>query len=304
MKFGDNLKALRKYKKISQETLAEKVGVSRQSVSKWETGESYPEMNNILALCTIFHCHINDLVNENLIDLNALDKEIIINAAKLKEEKQKQVKGISKAIYIISKIMKILITIGIVTVGIMIIALPFVSKHIEIKEDEIIIFNDSFKYEIVDSNILIKDENTNNHFLIQIDNHQDVQNYLQNHSKTYFITTTEFIFVALELFLVLTYIILKNVEKLFVNIHNEDTPFTLENVAYIKKIAVYLILLVVFPIIGGIIFQLFTHIDLEIEIELMNIIIVLIVFSLSYIFEYGYEIQRDSKGKMYSVDSE
>lgn len=38
MKFGDNLRYLRKSKKLSQEDLAEKVGVSRQSVSKWETG--------------------------------------------------------------------------------------------------------------------------------------------------------------------------------------------------------------------------------------------------------------------------
>ena len=48
MKFGENLKKIRKNKKMSQEELAEKVNVSRQSVSKWETGESYPEMNNIL----------------------------------------------------------------------------------------------------------------------------------------------------------------------------------------------------------------------------------------------------------------
>lgn len=38
MKFGDNLKKLRKMKKLSQEDLAEKMRVSRQSVSKWETG--------------------------------------------------------------------------------------------------------------------------------------------------------------------------------------------------------------------------------------------------------------------------
>ena len=48
MKFGENLKIIRKNKKMSQEELAEKLNVSRQSVSKWETGESYPEMNNIL----------------------------------------------------------------------------------------------------------------------------------------------------------------------------------------------------------------------------------------------------------------
>lgn len=38
MKFGDNLKNLRKKKNFSQENLAEKLGVSRQSVSKWEGG--------------------------------------------------------------------------------------------------------------------------------------------------------------------------------------------------------------------------------------------------------------------------
>ena len=59
MKFGDNLKLLRKERKLSQEDLAEKMNVSRQSVSKWETGEAYPEMNNILQLCKIFGCNIN-----------------------------------------------------------------------------------------------------------------------------------------------------------------------------------------------------------------------------------------------------
>ena len=53
MKFGENLQNLRKEKKMSQETLAEKVDVSRQSISKWERGESYPTMSNILTLCEI-----------------------------------------------------------------------------------------------------------------------------------------------------------------------------------------------------------------------------------------------------------
>ena len=40
MKFGDNLRQIRKNKKMSQEQLSEKVNVTRQSVSKWENGES------------------------------------------------------------------------------------------------------------------------------------------------------------------------------------------------------------------------------------------------------------------------
>ena len=41
---------------MSQEELALKVKVTRQSVTKRENGESYPEMNNILELCKIFNC--------------------------------------------------------------------------------------------------------------------------------------------------------------------------------------------------------------------------------------------------------
>ena len=55
MKFGENLKLIRKSKKISQEELAETLGVSRHSVSKWETGENYPTMTNILCLSDIFY---------------------------------------------------------------------------------------------------------------------------------------------------------------------------------------------------------------------------------------------------------
>ena len=95
MKFGDNLKQIRKSKKISQEELAEKLGVSRQSVSKWETGENYPRMQNIMCLCTIFKCNINELVHEDFVDINFLDEEIKINAVKFKKDEQKKMKSIS-----------------------------------------------------------------------------------------------------------------------------------------------------------------------------------------------------------------
>ena len=73
MKFGDNLKLIRKNKNMSQEELAEKVNVTRQSVSKWENGEAYPEMNNILELCKIFNCKINDLGHTDMSDIASLD---------------------------------------------------------------------------------------------------------------------------------------------------------------------------------------------------------------------------------------
>ena len=107
MKFGENLFSLRKNAKMSQEKLAEEVGVSRQSVSKWENGESYPEMDNILKLCKIFHCQINDLVHEDMQDIDSLDENIKMSVVKLEKSKQKKLKVLSKIIYVLAKIGKI-----------------------------------------------------------------------------------------------------------------------------------------------------------------------------------------------------
>ena len=56
MSFGENLQFYRKRKDITQEQLAEQLGVSRQTVSKWESDSSYPEMEKILQLCDLFEC--------------------------------------------------------------------------------------------------------------------------------------------------------------------------------------------------------------------------------------------------------
>ena len=50
MSFGDNLQTIRKKNQLSQEGLAEMLGVSRQAVSKWELGEGYPEVDKLLIL--------------------------------------------------------------------------------------------------------------------------------------------------------------------------------------------------------------------------------------------------------------
>ena len=68
MKFGENLQKLRKEKGISQEQLAEQLGVTRQSVSKWESGNSYPEMDKIVAICNLFHCDMDVLINKDIIE--------------------------------------------------------------------------------------------------------------------------------------------------------------------------------------------------------------------------------------------
>ena len=64
MKFGDNLKSIRKSKKMSQEDLAEKVNVSRQSVSKWETGETLPDVLLLKPLADELQISVDELLTQ------------------------------------------------------------------------------------------------------------------------------------------------------------------------------------------------------------------------------------------------
>ena len=57
----DKLPKLRKNNNITQEQLADLIGVSRQAVSKWESGLSIPDMEKIIELCKIFDCQIDEL---------------------------------------------------------------------------------------------------------------------------------------------------------------------------------------------------------------------------------------------------
>ncbi len=61
--FQDNLISLRKIHGYSQDELAEKIGVSRQTLSKYETGESYPDIEKCKLLADIFGTTLDDLVS-------------------------------------------------------------------------------------------------------------------------------------------------------------------------------------------------------------------------------------------------
>ncbi len=302
MKFGENLYNLRKANKMSQEKLAEKMNVTRQSVSKWENGESYPEMEKIMKLCTIFHCKINDLVHENMLDIDSLDEDIKMSVVKFKEEKQKKIKGISKAIYILARIGKIACKIAIPIMIVVMIATPFFLKNIEVENNELVWNGNNDKFSITDdgNKVTLK---YNDNIIIAEDSSQNVNTkyieILSNNSKYLFIGYIEVGFLFLVISLFLYEMTLNRLEKLFMNINEGDTPFTLENVRYIKEMAKFMIIALILPSCGGIVFEKILSTDLGVDFELFDVIQILFLFGISYIFEYGYELQQDTKAKMY-----
>lgn len=75
MSFNEKLQMLRKKNNLSQEELANMLDVTRQSVSKWESGITYPEMDKLLSLCKIFKCSLEELTNDDIKEIGLANKK-------------------------------------------------------------------------------------------------------------------------------------------------------------------------------------------------------------------------------------
>lgn len=293
MNFGENLKILRKESTMSQEELAEKLGVTRQSVSKWEVGTAYPEMSNIVALCSIFHCNINDLVNDNTIDIDSFDKDTKENIVKFKKNQQKNMKKLSKAIYIISNICRIVILIPTICIIIMCLVFPFISRNIKIESDKIKIFNHEINYTIENNVLTIFGEE---HY---ISSSRNIKEFITNHNNTFFMISIEYILLCVSILSMLTVLFLNSLYKLYKNIYSGDTPFTITNEKIVHKAIFYILIQIMITKVTAVAYSLIAHIDLEIEFNIKDIILVLVSLSFIYIFKYGRMLQANSNAKIY-----
>lgn len=67
MSFGTNIQYLRRMRDaMTQETLAEKLNVSRQTISKWESDEAYPAMEKLFEICDFFSCTMDQLLRSDM----------------------------------------------------------------------------------------------------------------------------------------------------------------------------------------------------------------------------------------------
>ncbi len=64
MKFNEKIILLRKNKNLSQEDLGNELGVARQTISKWELGETTPEMDKLIKMSEIFEITLDDLIKD------------------------------------------------------------------------------------------------------------------------------------------------------------------------------------------------------------------------------------------------
>ena len=95
MTLGERLTELRKKKNLSQEEVAEKLNVTRQSVSKWETDESKPDFDKIVPICELYEISTNELLSGTKEEKEEQEVEVIN-----KDNKKKRALIISSAIFL------------------------------------------------------------------------------------------------------------------------------------------------------------------------------------------------------------
>lgn len=95
MNFSEKLVTLRKANNLTQEELAEKLDVSRQSVSKWESGQVTPELEKIVAISAVFHVTTDYLLKSSEIDDLSVKTEMLERQQQLmlvREQKRHQIR--------------------------------------------------------------------------------------------------------------------------------------------------------------------------------------------------------------------
>ena len=307
MKFGENLYHLRKDAKMSQEVLAEKVGVSRQSVSKWENGETYPEMDNLLKICKIFHCKLNDIIHDDIQDIDSLDEDVKMSIVKFEKEKQKRLKVISKIISIIAVIGKICARVGVAGLIVAMVVFNIFVSWTNVKNENEFEFHLGelyFNYQNYNNEIKVT-TNISNEKPEENDNItlSKISSVLAKHNKTEILILGNLALIIFIASLILLSISLMHLEKLFKNIYDGNTPFTLDNVYHIKKMTYLMIAITILSACGNGVSSLIIKDDLDMNMG-FSLITILFLYSIAYIFEYGYHIQENSNERIYDIDDD
>ena len=113
MKFNEKLVMLRKQHNLSQEQVAEKLGVARQTVSKWELGETTPEMDKLIIMSELYNITLDELMKEEN-EGKVVNDPNNTNSQKLAGMTIKILKGIGIFILIVAILYVFLMIIGFV----------------------------------------------------------------------------------------------------------------------------------------------------------------------------------------------
>ena len=120
MEFNNKLYNLRKQKGLSQEELANRLNISRQTVSKWEVGESTPDMEKLVALSDLFEISLDELVMDKIPShvgeistkseiVNFLNEKVLTDENKQKAKRGLKIAGVVFGIILLIDIISMIV---------------------------------------------------------------------------------------------------------------------------------------------------------------------------------------------------
>lgn len=110
MKFHEKLQNLRKNAGMTQLELAEKLMVSRQAISKWETGNAVPDLENIISICDLFGVSLDCLVRDT--GIVETEEKIQDTAEKMVQQEHTRKMKLKEKILLISTVISIVLLLG------------------------------------------------------------------------------------------------------------------------------------------------------------------------------------------------
>lgn len=120
MEFNNKLYNLRKQKGLSQEELANRLNISRQTVSKWEVGESTPDMEKLVALSDLFEISLDELVMDKIPShagemstkseiVNVLNEKVLTDENKQKAKRGLKIAGVVFGVILLIDIISMIV---------------------------------------------------------------------------------------------------------------------------------------------------------------------------------------------------
>ena len=214
-------------------------------------------------------------------------------------EKKDKLKVLSKVISIIARILKVVCIVGVIGIAVGMIIIPIVHNNTKIEDKKITVFGETVSYEFEDGVLHLKagTQETDIKDAKEVEAIRGVLTAINDKNLDLIVNYLEIMLIFVVIGLVISFTIFHYLDKLFTNIHDEDTPFTEENVMLTKRIGYLMIGLLVLPIITEFMASVVFKVDLNMNFNSTSILYILVVFSGAYILEKGITKKETKKVK-------
>lgn len=221
----------------------------------------------------------------------------------MKEKSKKSLSVLCKILEVFTIIGKVCSIIAIPFIVLLMVCTPYFVNNINVSDKKL-------EIKVFDQNVVLMEEGKNDASLkVKVDdkvvseNKEDemvkkVNDALKHVSKEKLIVSTEIGLGFLIATIVVSIMILSKAIKLFKNIRTKETPFIEENVLHLRKMAKLMVVAIVLTVISGAIINAISGYDMSNSLKEYSLFEILALFILSYIFEYGVELQKSSKKKL------